>query len=150
MTYPATGTCQCGKVHYKLEKPPIITVVCHCSDCQKLSGGAFSMTMMLKREDFELIRGDLQAFDRPAASGNIARCYFCPTCGNRIYHENPNMPELIRFKPGTLDDTSMIKPQMQVWTKSAQAWVELSADMPSFETQPDIAALLNNMEQSIS
>jgi len=146
MTYPASGTCQCGKVHYQLKNPPIITVVCHCTDCQKLSGGAFSMTMILKREDFELIRGELQAFDRPAASGNIARCYFCPTCSNRIYHENPNMPEIIRFKPGTLDDTSIIKPQVQVWTKSAQPWVELSADMPRYETQPDIAALLNNTE----
>ncbi len=141
MSYPATGTCQCEQVHYKLRQAPIITVVCHCTDCQKLSAGAFSMTMMVKREDFELVRGELQAFDRTAASGNIARCYFYPTCSNRIYHENPEKPEVIRLKPGTLDDTSIIKPEMHVWTQSAQPWVTLPTDIPCHETQPLMAAL---------
>ena len=143
MTYPTTGTCQCTQVHYKLKQPPLVTVVCHCTDCQKLSAGAFSMTMIVKRENFALIRGELAIFDRPAASGNIARCYFCPTCSNRIYHENPETPETIRLKPGTLDDTSIIKPEMHVWTKSAQPWVELPTDMPCHEAQPDMSTLLS-------
>jgi hypothetical protein len=67
MSYPTTGTCQCGKVHYKLKQPPIKTVACHCADCQKVSAGAFTITMLVKREDFELIRGELAAFDRPSA-----------------------------------------------------------------------------------
>ena len=145
MTYPTTGTCQCGQVHYELKQPPLFTVVCHCIDCQKLSAGAFSMTMLVKREDFELLRGELGVFDRPAASGNIARCYFCPVCSNRIYHENPDKPEVMRLKPGTLDDTSIIQPQMQVWTKRAQPWVKLAMDLPSHETQPDIGALINKV-----
>lgn len=142
MSYPVNGTCQCGAVHYQVKKKPLKTVICHCTDCQKLSAGAFSMTMMLRRDDFELLRGELAEFDRPAASGNIARCYFCPTCSNRIYHENPEKPELIRLKPGTLDDTSVIEPEMQVWTSSAQAWVSLSDEIPRHETQPDISLLL--------
>lgn len=99
------------------------------------------MTMLLNREDFELVRGELGVFDRPAESGNIARCYFCPSCSNRIYHENPDKPEMIRLKPGTLDDTSMIKPEMHVWTRGAQPWVKLPTDIPCYETQPDMAAL---------
>jgi hypothetical protein len=142
MSYPASGTCQCGKVHYLLKKAPIKTVVCHCSDCQKISAGAFTMTMLLKREDFVLVRGDLSVFDRPAASGNIARCYFCPTCSNRIYHENPDKPEIIRLKPGTLDDTSIINPEMQVWTRGAQPWLKQLHDLPCHEVQPDMATLL--------
>ena len=120
----------------------MITLVCHCRDCQKLSVSAFSMTMMVRREDLEIVRGELAAFDRPAASGNVARCYFCPTCSNRIYHENPAKPELVRLKPGTLDDTDIIQPDMHVWTSSKQAWVKLPDDMPCHETQPDMAALL--------
>lgn len=143
MTYPATGTCQCEKVHYLLKQAPMKTVVCHCADCQKVSAGAFTITMLYKREDFELIRGELVFFDRPSASGNISRCYFCPTCSNRIYHENPDKPEMIRVKPGTLDDTSIIKPEMHVWTKGAQPWVDLT-DMPCYEEQPDLAILLGN------
>jgi hypothetical protein len=146
MTYPTTGTCQCGQVHYKLKQPPIVTVVCHCTDCQKLSAGPFSITMLVKREDFELVRGELKAFDRPADSGNIARCYFCPVCSNRIYHENPDKAEVIRLKPGTLDDTSIIKPEMHVWIRNAQPWVELPTDIPCHETQPDISTLINRAD----
>lgn len=142
MSYPATGTCQCGSVHYRINKPPMLTVVCHCRDCQKLSVSAFSMTMLVKRDDLEILRGELGVFDRPAASGNVARCYFCPTCSNRIYHENPDKPEVVRLKPGTLDDTDIIQPDMHVWTSSKQAWVKLPDDMPCHETQPDMATLM--------
>ena len=142
MTYPTTGTCQCAQVHYKIKQAPIITVVCHCADCQKVSAGAFTLTMMLRREDFELVRGELAIFDRPADSGSIARYYFCPSCSNRIYHKNPDKPEVILLKPGTLDDTSIIKPERHVWTKGAQPWVELPTDIPCHEAQPDIATLL--------
>lgn len=58
MSYPVNGTCQCGAVHYQVKKKPLKTVICHCTDCQKLSAGAFSMTMMLRRDDFELLRGN--------------------------------------------------------------------------------------------
>ena len=142
MSYPATGTCQCGKVHYRVNKPPLVTVVCHCTDCQKVSAGAFSMTMFIKREDFEVLRGELAAFDRPADSGNVARCYFCPSCSNRIYHENPEKPEMVRLKPGTLDNTNILRPDMHVWTRSKQDWVELPSDIPCYEQQPDPGVLL--------
>ena len=142
MSYPATGTCQCGKVHYILNNAPIKTVVCHCADCQKVSAGAFTITMLLKRDDFEIVRGDLSIFDRPADSGNIARCYFCSTCSNRIYHENPDKPEIIRLKPGTLDDTSIINPRIQVWTGGAQPWLKQLHDLPCHEVQPEMKILL--------
>jgi hypothetical protein len=109
-----------------------------------MSGGAFTMTMLLKCEDFEIVRGDLGFFDRTAASGNTARCYFCPTCSNRIYHENPAKPDVIRLKPGTLDDTSIIKPELQVWMKGTQAWLKNIRDLPCHETQPDMTELLKN------
>jgi len=142
MSYPATGTCQCRNVHYVVKQPPVITVVCYCTDCQKTSAGALSITMMLDREDFELLNGELAFYDRKADSGNTARCFFCPTCSNRIYHENPENNQVIRLKPGTLDDTSIIKPEMHVWTRSAQPWVELPSHVPCHETQPDMATIL--------
>ena len=141
MSYPVTGTCQCGSVHYTLTQAPLVTVVCHCTDCQKLSAGAFSMTMLVKREHLRIERGDLAAFDRPANSGNVARCYFCPTCSNRIYHENPEKNDIVRLKPGTLDDTNVIAPDMHVWTGSKQDWVDLPDNLPCYEAQPDMATL---------
>ncbi|NKB39242.1 MAG: hypothetical protein GKR93_19095 [Gammaproteobacteria bacterium] len=123
---------------------PKLTVVCHCTDCQKTSAGALSLTMFVERENFELLRGELAHFDRTAASGNRARCYFCPNCSNRIYHENPDNNAVLRVKPGTLDNTGIIQPEMHVWTSSAQSWVSLPEDIPCHETQPSMAELLGN------
>ena len=141
ISFPVTGSCQCKQVQYSVQQAPSVTVVCHCIDCQKLSAGAFSMTMIMSRENLQITTGELEVFDRPAASGNTARCYFCKVCGNRIYHENPDKPGMIRLKPGTLDNTDVIKPDMHVWTSSAQKWVRLPDDLPCHETQPDITEL---------
>ena len=97
--------------------------------------------MLVRREDLEVLRGELKYFDRPADSGNTSRCFFCPTCSNRIYHENPEDNAIVRVKPGTLDDTGIIKPEMHVWTKSAQPWFKFSDDIPRHDTQPDMRTL---------
>jgi hypothetical protein len=142
MKIPFTGTCQCGAVRYKVTQEPIVTVACHCQDCQKLSASAFSISMLLPPDSFHLLQGELSVFERPAELGGTATCYFCPGCGNRIYHDNPERPGLFRLKPGGLDDTSQIVPQAHVWTSRAQPWFEFPADVPTFETQPDLQEFL--------
>lgn len=142
MKMPASGSCQCGSVTYEVMEQPVATAVCHCIDCQKLSAGAFSLTMYLKRSGFRLLSGDLKSWERPTESGGVAVCWFCPDCGNRIYHENPAMPEFIRLKPGTLDDTSVLNPQVLVWTCRRQPWLEHYAELPAFDKQPDLAAAM--------
>ena len=138
MRTPFTGTCQCGEVRYKINAEPLITVACHCRDCQKLSASAFSLTMLIPEEAFELSSGTLKVFERPADRGGTAVCYFCGTCGNRVYHRNPQLPGYLRLKPGGLDDTSQILPQAHVWTSRAQPWFEFPAGVPTYETQPDV------------
>ena len=142
MKVPLTGTCQCGEVRYEVSKEPVATVACHCRDCQKLSASAFSITMLIPADTFRLIAGDLKCFERPTASGGRAACYFCATCGNRVYHVDPQNPAYYRLKPGGLDDTSQISPQAHVWTSRAQAWYQFPPGVPVFEAQPDLQAFL--------
>lgn len=139
MELPAKGTCQCGNVTYRITREPLATAACHCRDCQKLSTSAFSITMMLERDGFELLTGDLSRWERPTEAGGTAVCWFCPGCGNRIYHENPAAPQFIRLKPGTLDDTSQIRPQVHVWTCREQPWLAQSPKLPRVDRQPDMA-----------
>ena len=142
MKRPAGGSCQCGNVRYEITGEPLATYACHCRDCQKLSTSAFSVTMVLHRSGFKLLSGDLKSWQRPAASGGVAMCWFCPDCGNRIFHENPEMPDFIRLKPGTLDDTSVLEPQAHLWTCREQQWLTRFDSLPKFEKQPDIAAAM--------
>ena len=107
-----------------------MTAVCHCLECQKFSASAFSITMLIDADSFQLLSGDLKVYERPTAAGGLAACYFCPDCGNRVYHMNPEKPEFLRLKPGGLDDKSAIVPQMHGWVSRAQPWVDIPSDLP--------------------
>ena len=143
MELPASGSCQCGDVKYEVTDKPLLTVACHCKDCQKLSTSAFSISMILNRSGFKILSGELKSWKRTTAAGGIAICWFCPNCGNRIFHENPEMPNLIRLKPGTLEDTSVLEPQAHVWTCREQRWLSRFTELPKFERQPDMAATMS-------
>ncbi len=139
---PKTGGCQCGAVRYELTGEALPSIICHCKECQKQTSSAFGMTLPVAKRDFRLTSGALKEWRRTADSGRELACYFCPECGNRIYHSSSLGPDYWHLKPGTLDDTSWLAPVAQVWTNSAQPWLELP-DLRSFASQPpDIAAVL--------
>jgi len=128
----ATGGCLCGKIRYMLKAEPALTVVCHCTHCQKASGSAFSTNLVIQRADIDFT-GDMAAFDDTADSGNTLKRSFCPKCGSSIMSESSGRPGSAVLKAGTLNDPSKIKPAMQIWTRSAQPWVKLQGEMASME-----------------
>jgi hypothetical protein len=113
-------------------------MVCHCHECQKLSATSISITTTLKSEDLTLLSGELKVYTRVADSGNRNNCYFCPQCGNRIYHQNPEKSEMLRLKPGTLDNTDMIKPTMHLWLQSKQSWVTVDPQSKQYQIQAEL------------
>lgn len=129
------GGCGCGAVRYRIEGDPVALAVCHCTECQKQSGSAFGMSLIVKRESFT-VAGEPRVFRRIADSGNPTDCYFCATCGIRVYHAPQGMPGTYNVKPGTLDDRSWLQPVVQVWTKSRQPWLMLPKGIPAVEGQP--------------
>lgn len=130
------GGCQCEAVRYRVREKPIALAVCHCTECQRQSGSAFGMSLVVRKESFELLRGELKIFTRTSHSGRAVSCAFCPTCGTRIYHEPTYMPDTLNIKPGTLDDTSPLSPDIHVWTKSKQPWVVVPEGTPCVDGQP--------------
>ncbi len=141
MKLPASGRCQCGNVCYRIVAEPLVTVACHCQDCQKLSTSAFSITMVLNRNAVEF-DGELKCWERVADSGNTVACWFCPTCGNRIYHDNPAAPDFIRLKPCTLDDTSVLDPIAHIWACREQPWLGRIGELHKVDGQPDFGAVM--------
>jgi hypothetical protein len=132
---PREGGCQCGAVRYRITGAPKTVVVCHCASCQKQSGSAFGMTMVLAAGQFALTAGTLRSFTRTADSGARMTCSFCPDCGTRIVQEKEGAPGVVLLKPGTLDDTSGLVPTVQLWTERKQGWLKLPA-LRGLERQP--------------
>jgi hypothetical protein len=129
-----TGTCQCGAVRYKIDGTIHRLNVCHCPDCQKQSGSAFGMSLVIEPAAFHLEAGVPTEFVTTAASGREKTCVFCPACGVRLYNRTSR---LMSVKAGTLDDTSWLRPDAHYWTSRRQAWVPLSRDVPSHDESGD-------------
>ena len=133
--YPIEGACQCGAVTYTLLEPPLMVVACHCRECQKLSTSAFSITALVKADSI-VFRGQMKEWSRKADSGNISAAKFCPTCGNRLYHFNPQDSSTLKLKPSTLADTRLINPSMHIWISEKQDWYQIPAGTKTCDKQP--------------
>ena len=138
MNVPQGGGCQCGAVRYEITGPPVAVYACHCTECQKQSGSAFAMAAVIPEAHFRVTRGTPTMYSRRTSQTKIMECWFCADCGTRLYHvpggtSYPNR----NVKPGTLDDTSWLKPSIHFWTRSAQKWVRIPDNETSYETQPE-------------
>ncbi|TDG12591.1 GFA family protein [Seongchinamella unica] len=135
------GGCACGSVRYKVSGNPLSVHACHCTDCQTLSGSAFGLSMLLNAADIELTRGEPGINDFTASRDRMLR-HYCPDCGVALWFSSPGDSSIVAVKPGTLDDTSSLRPIAHMWVRSAQPWLQLGDDVPVFQEQPTLAELL--------
>lgn len=139
--YPLVGGCACGAVRYKVLAKPISVHACHCTDCQTLSGSAFGLSMVLNRSDIEVTQGEVQINDFTASKNRMHR-HHCATCGVAIWFSSPGYEGIIAIKPGTLDDTSGLRPIAHMWYRSAQPWLVIVDDVPVYQEQPSFDELI--------
>ncbi len=131
-----TGGCLCGEIRFEFSGESVGMAHCHCSDCRKASGSAFATVVGISLSGFTMLQGEPKEFAIEAESGNrVTRC-FCPQCGSQLYSKNPKAPDVIWIKAGSLDDPSWIKPNLSIWTSSAQSWGVVSPDIHSFPKSP--------------
>jgi hypothetical protein len=129
------GGCLCGKVRYSADAEPIFVGVCHCTTCQKGSGSAFNIVVALPKPTVS-VQGALKTFQGRGDTGKATYRQFCPECASPIASEAAVMPDVIMIPAGTLDDTSWVKPAMQIYCDSAQPWVKLEGEMGRFPKMP--------------
>jgi len=117
-----TGGCLCGAIRYELASPPGMAAVCHCTHCQKQSGGVFSTNLVVPEGDY-VQHGETKVYQDTGDSGQPVFRHFCGSCGSPILSKVAAMPGLYMVKAGTLDDFSGITPAIEVYTDHAAAWV---------------------------
>ena len=136
MKIPFSGSCQCGAINYAVNTEPLFTYACHCSSCQKRTGSAFSLGLVIATAALQL-DGTLTAWSRVSQEGTTNTRYSCADCGNIIYGIGDNAPELAKLQAGTLEDTSAVEPEVHMWTVRKQPWVRLPSRVHQFETPPE-------------
>ncbi|KAI6773632.1 hypothetical protein HG531_000481 [Fusarium graminearum] len=101
---PLTGSCMCGAIAYKSTTDPDVTALCHCTDCQKWTGGAFTSNAVVPEESFSITKGTPKQYDVTGASGKINHHFFCGDCGSSLYTRLDIMEGKIIIKAGGLDE----------------------------------------------
>ncbi|KND90079.1 hypothetical protein TOPH_05319 [Tolypocladium ophioglossoides CBS 100239] len=97
------GSCACGEIAYQFSGEPTATALCHCVDCQKWTGSAFTSNAVVPRTSFQVTKGTPKTWDVVGASGKINKHFFCATCGSSLYTELEIMPTVTCVKAGGLD-----------------------------------------------
>jgi len=129
------GGCLCGKVRYSADVEPAFVGICHCRNCQKETGSAFAIVVGLPQPALS-VQGDLTTFNDKGDSGNTLFRRFCPVCGSTVMEQAEAMPDVVMVGVGTLDDSSWVKPTMEIYCDSAQPWVKLGGEMKRFAKMP--------------
>ncbi len=130
------GGCHCGHITYRAEVDPEYVVVCHCTDCQTLSGSAYRTVVFAAEDAFELLGGRLKTYVKTAEGGSKRAQNFCPECGSHIYATGVgDGPKTYGIRVGTARQRAELRPTKQFWCRSAQDWVMDLGAVPRVEMQ---------------
>ena len=123
------GECHCGQITFEAEVDPEKTSVCHCTDCQTLSGASYRASVAVAPKHFSLLTGELASYVKVADSGNRRVQTFCPRCGSPIYATGYGDPtSMLNIRIGVIRQRNELSPKRQIWARSRQHWTtDLSA-----------------------
>jgi hypothetical protein len=117
-----TGGCLCGAVRYQLTAEPLKMAICHCTHCQRQSGSAFSVNLVVKKDSF-VQQGYAKTYQDVGSSGQPVYRHFCESCGSPIFSELAMAPGVLFVKAGTLDAPFESTPALEVYAKHAAIWL---------------------------
>jgi len=118
------GGCHCGNITFVAEADPGQVTICHCTDCQILTGSAFRVVVRAPRDKFELRGGKPKIYVKTAESGMKRVQAFCPECGTPIYSTTPTDPQFYGLRVGTIRQRAQLGPKKQQWCRSALDWAQ--------------------------
>jgi len=131
------GACHCGAIRYEAEVDPARVMICHCTDCQILSGSAFRTVAPAPKASFRLLCGQPKIYVKTTAdSGNKRTQAFCANCGTPIY-SSPVSAEFpfYSLRVGTIRQRAELRPSAEYFCRSKLGWTGLEGTR-RFETMP--------------
>ncbi len=135
-----TGSCFCGQVRYRLTRPPMFVHCCHCRDCQKQTGSAFAINILIERSCVVLA----DAAPAPVCvtvktdSGRPHDITRCPECQTALWSDYGRRGVLLFLRASTLDAGAEIVPDVHIFTRSKLPWVTLPQGARSFDEYYDM------------
>lgn len=130
------GICHCGEIAWEALIDPERLVLCHCTDCQVMGGGAFLWGVPVPIDRFTLLSGIPRSYRKKGSSGAWRRLHFCGTCSTPLYGTEDDNPSICSLRLGSCRQARQLRPRLQLWHSSALDWVDEISGIPSVDTQP--------------
>jgi N-acetylglutamate synthase-like GNAT family acetyltransferase len=134
------GGCACGSVRYRLESDPLFVNCCHCLNCQRQTGSAFVINLLIEADRVKLLAALPRPVEVPCDDGSTQRIFRCATCQVAVFSEY-GRPELRYVRAGTLDRPSAVTPDVHLFTRSKVGWIRIPDSTPAFDTSYDPQAV---------
>jgi len=130
------GGCSCGALRYRLASEPLFVHCCHCLNCQRQTGSAFVVNLLIETDRVEVTKGEPEAVEVPRDDGSAQTIFRCPQCKVAVFSQY-TYPQLRFVRAGTLDEPRSVTPDVHIFTKSKVGWVVLPESTPAVEIYYD-------------
>jgi hypothetical protein len=134
------GGCACGEVRYRLTQEPLFVHCCHCLNCQRQTGSAFVINVLIESDRVESLSGELESVPVPRTGTKRQQIYRCPVCQTAVW-STYTRTSILFVRAGTLDDPSAVEPDVHIYTRSKVPWLMLPESTPAFASYYDTQKL---------
>jgi len=125
------GHCTCGKVRYRLTDTPLFVHACHCSWCQRETGGPHAINAMIETHRIDILQGEPMEITTPSASGKGQIILRCPDCCVALWSHYAGAGRKVAFvRVGTLEDPAACPPDIHIFTTTKLPWYVIPAGVP--------------------
>ena len=120
---PWEGGCRCGAVRFRVTAPPLLSSACHCTGCQRMTASAYTLSLSLHRDGFEITQG------APVLGGtrNPPMHYHCPDCKSWMFTQPPDLDWFMNLRTTMLDDHAWAAPYVEIYRKEGFPWAATGA-----------------------
>lgn len=132
---PWEGGCRCGEVRIRVTKPPLLTGACHCTGCQRMTASAYSLSVTLPSDGFEVIAGEPVI---GGLRGPVSHHHHCPQCLSWMFTRVEGMDWFVNLRASVLDDHGWFEPFVELWTDEGLPWAK-TGSRRSYATVPEMA-----------
>ena len=129
------GSCHCGSVRYEAVVDPERTTICHCTDCQRLTGSAYRVSVPAVAGSFRLVSGQPAVYVKIGDSGSRRAQAFCSGCGSPLYTYDADHPDAHGLRVGSLEQRAALVPRKQKFCRSALGWTQDLSGLQRLETE---------------
>ncbi len=126
------GACHCGEIVYEARVDPGRTIICHCTDCQTMSGAPYRVNVPAATSELK-ITGTPRIYEKTGGSGEAVRTAFCGTCGAALYSCKGETPAFVFLRTGAIRQRAQLAPKGQGFCGSAMPW---AADLTAIPVIP--------------